>query len=358
MNFLLSEQQLEIQRTVVRLLTERYDANAVHKVFDSATGFDENLWRDLADMGLTGLHLPEAYGGSQLELIDLAIVAEALGAAAAPVPLFGHWLAGLAINLAGDEEQKARWLPKLASGEVIATVAWAEGDGCWQPEEWDLEGGTHLTGRKAFVEGLPMAGLIVVGTRQGGLMLVASDAPGIAVQSVDSVDRTRRVSSITFNNTPAELLINGHAQSARLRDAALALLAADAFGGASRCVAMSMEYAKVREQYGAPIGQFQGLKHQLVNTAVEIEPARGLFWFAAHAFDHLPDEAPSACALAKAHLGERYMQAARDCIEAHGGIGYTWEYPAQIYFKRAMFDYTYLGRPAQHRARYAEMVYG
>jgi alkylation response protein AidB-like acyl-CoA dehydrogenase len=144
--------------------------------------------------------------------------------------------------------------------------------------------------------------------------------------------------------------------SARVRDAGLVLLAADAFGGAQRLLEMSVEYAKTRQQFGVTIGSFQGLKHQLANLAVEIEPARGLYWYAAHAFDHVREESERTAALAKAHLTHVYMQAARDSVEAHGGIGFTWECDVQIYFKRAMFDRAFLGTPATHRERAAALA--
>ena len=141
-----------------------------------------------------------------------------------------------------------------------------------------------------------------------------------------------------------------------MRDAGLVLLAADAFGGAQRLLEMAVEYAKTRQQFGVTIGSFQGLKHQLANLAVEIEPARGLYWYAAHAFDHVREESERTAALAKAHLTDVYMQAARDSVEAHGGIGFTWECDVQIYFKRAMFDRAFFGTPATHRERAAALA--
>jgi alkylation response protein AidB-like acyl-CoA dehydrogenase len=158
---------------------------------------------------------------------------------------------------------------------------------------------------------------------------------------------------VRFEGARAEGLAQGVRAAPRLRDAGLVLLAADAYGGASRCVEMAVEHAKTRQQFGVPIGRFQALKHQLANLAVEVEPSRALAWWAAHAFDHIPGEAERAAALAKAHCTERYMQVARDTVEAHGGIGFTWECDVQIYFKRALFDRAWLGTPSQHRERAA-----
>jgi alkylation response protein AidB-like acyl-CoA dehydrogenase len=278
-----------------------------------------------------------------------------LGRAAAPGPFLGHVLAGLAIKLAGTDEQRLHWLPRLASGECLATVAFGEGESCWQAEQWGLEvRDGRLDGGKRHVPFAPHADLIVVGLAGGKLALVERSAAGMTITPQRNNDRTRRLADVAFRATPVEALPGDG--GARLRDAALVLLAADAFGGASRCIEMAVDYAKVREQFGVPIGRFQGLKHQIVNAAIEIEPARGLYWYAAHAWDHVPESAAQSAALAKAHLTDRYLQAARDCVEAHGGIGYTWEYDLQIFVKRAMFNYAWLGAPAVHLQRVAQLA--
>jgi alkylation response protein AidB-like acyl-CoA dehydrogenase len=287
-------------------------------------------------------------------MIDLAIVAEELGRAAAPGPFFGHSLACIAIAHGGSEEQKSKWLPRLASGECIGSIAFAEADGRWQPNDWQLPDAELLNGEKIFVPYADTADVIVVGCRGGELALLETSGIDLNYTAINVGDRTRRLHRIFFANAPAQLLGTG-TDSIRVRDAALILLAADAFGGASRCVDMAVDYAKTREQFGQSIGQFQALKHQLADMAVEIEPARGLYWFAAHAWDHLPEQAERSAALAKAHLTDRYLQIARNTVEAHGGIGYTWECDVQILVKRAMFDFSFCGSPASHRARCAAL---
>lgn len=356
MNFLLSEQQIGMQHALGRMLKERCDSAQLHRVFDGDSGFDEALWQSLSQMGVPGLLVPEAFGGAGLELIDLALCAEVLGAAAAPAPFLGHSLATLAITLAGSAGQKRKWLPKLANGELIAAMAFAESEERWQPDEWRLTAESQLSGAKSFVTFAPQASLFVIGVQGPGIVIAEANADGLKIEPFDNIDRTRRCSRLICEATPVEALPHGAEHTERIRDAALVLLAADAFGGASRCVELAVEYAKVREQYGVPIAQFQALKHQLANMAVEIEPARGLYWFAAHAFDHLPEQRARAAALAKAHVTDRFLQIARDTVEVHGGVGYTWEYDIQIYLKRAMFDYAYLGQPAIHRARYAALA--
>jgi alkylation response protein AidB-like acyl-CoA dehydrogenase len=355
-NFDLSEEQDLLQETVRQYATNVCPPTRRREIFDGADGHDTELWRGLLELGLGAIAVPDEFGGAGLELLDLALVAEVLGAEAVPGPFLGHALAGLAILYGGSDAQRKTWLPKLASGERLGTIAFAEGDGRWQPEDWTLRSGAALDGAKAHVPFGAHADLFVVGTRGGGLALCERGARGLAVEPLSGIDRTRRIARLSLSETPCEPLPAGPAAAARVRDAALVLLAADAFGGASKLVDMSVDYARTRQQFGVTIGSFQGLKHQLANMAVEIEPARGLYWYAAHAFDHVPDEAERSAALAKAHLGQVYMQIARDAVEAHGGIGFTWECDVQIYFKRAMFDRAFLGAPAVHRERAAALA--
>ena len=356
MNFDLSEEQQMLQETVRQFLDNECPATTLREIFDGETGFEPGLWKGMAEMGLAGLHLPEEHGGGGLEILDLAVLSEVMGAMAAPGPWFGHVLAGLAIAEAGSDAQKAAWLPKLATGDAIGTIALGETDSGWLPDQWSLAAGEKLSGTKRHVVFAEHADVIVVGTAGGGLALVEKGASGIEIKDLDGADRTRRVSEVVFQDTPAELLPGGEAASGRLCDVGLVLLAADAFGGAQRLVEMCTEYAKTREQFGVTIGHFQALKHQLANMAVEIEPARGLYWYAAHAMDHATDESERTAAVAKAHITDRYMQIARDAVEAHGGIGFTWECDVQIWFKRAMFDRAFLGTPSAHRERAAQLA--
>jgi len=355
-NFDLTEEQDLLQETVRQFAANECPPGRVRAIFDGDQGHDPALWKGLLELGLGAIAVPDEYGGAGLELLDLALASEVLGAGAVPGPFLGHSLAGLALLYAGSDAQKKSWLPKLASGEAIGTVAFAEGEGRWQPEDWTIAGGATLSGVKAHVPFGAHADLYVVGTRGGGLALVERGARGFEVEPLAGIDRTRRLSELRFADTPCEALPGGPAAAARVRDAGLVLLAADAFGGAARLLEMSVEYAKTRQQFGITIGSFQGLKHQLANMAVEVEPARGLYWYAAHALDHLPAESERSAALAKAHLTQVYMQVARDAVEAHGGIGFTWECDVQIYFKRAMFDRAFLGAPAAHRERAAALA--
>lgn len=355
MNFLLSEEQLALVDSVAGLLRSNCDALHVHKVFDTPgeAQFDAALWSALCEMGLPAIIVPEEQGGLGLGMVDLAIVAEALGKAVAPVPFLGHALATIAISLGGSDAQKAKWLPKLATGEVLGTVALCEGKGGWMPDQWALSGAS-LTGTKALVPNAAEADLIIVGTSDG-LALVEKVA-GYTSTRLDSADRTRPVDKVTFDGTAAEALPEGQAVTPRLIDAAAVLLAADSFGGADHCVTMSVEYAKIRQQYGQPIAGFQGLRYQLVAMALATEPSRGLYWYAAHAWDSIPEKSSHAASQAKAHLTDTYLQVTRDTVEAHGGIGFTWEHDTHLYMKRAMQNWAWLGSPSRHRMRAADLA--
>jgi alkylation response protein AidB-like acyl-CoA dehydrogenase len=338
MDFGLSEDQELLQETVRGFVRGECPVPRLREIYD-AGGFEPALWKGLAELGCAGLALPEAHGGAGLELLECALVSEALGAGAFPGPFLEHTLAGLAIRLGGSDAQRARWLPALAAGEVIGSVALGESGERWLPAQWTaaLEGG-RLSGAKAFVPHGARAGLLVVGTRGGGLALVEGGAPGLACAPVDSVDRTRAVDMLRLEGTPAEPLPGGREAAPRVVDAGLVLLAADAFGAAWRMIDLTRDYVLARKQFGQPLAQFQAVKHQLANLVTDTEPCRGLWWFAAHAFDHRADESGKAAAIAKAHVTE---------VAADVGRGA---------FERALFDRHFLGAPDLHHDRNAALA--
>jgi alkylation response protein AidB-like acyl-CoA dehydrogenase len=358
MDFDLSEEQWLLDETVRRFCAEEIPLTRLAKLYDDDEKLDRKLWQGMGELGLHGIAIPESHGGSGLEMLDLAVVSEALGYGAAPGPFLGHALAGLALLWAGSEAQQKKWLPKLASGEAVGSFAAGEGKERWQPEEWGLSAnGGMLMGGKRHVPYVSDADLFVVGLAGGGLGLVESGAPGLVAQEVDGVDRTRRLGRLSFDGTSCEMLPNANAEvCARLRDAALILVAADAYGGAWRAVEFTLDYAKTREQFGQTISHFQAVKHAIADMAAEIRPAQALHWYAAHCFDHRPAEAPRMAALAKAHLGERFNEVARQMVILHGGVGYTWRFHVQVWLKRAMFDRAWFGSPHVHRERAAELA--
>ncbi len=361
MKFDLSEDQRLLQDQIARYLEREFPEARLRKAFDNDSGFDTDLWKGLMALGLGGVMVPEEYGGLGLELLDLAVISETLGYAAAPGPFLGHVLAGLAITLAGDKAQKAHWLPKLASGEVIATVALGESQNAWFPDQWQLSGTTSLMGEKRNVMNALQAKLFVVGTKGGGLVLVFDQSESLVITSPEVTDRTRRIYHMNFNGVHFEPLAGkspgGILNTAwRVCDAGQILLSADAYGGARLMLDMSVSYAKEREQFGVAIGHFQAVKHQLADMALMIEPNFALYWYAAHAFDHIDSDRSRMASIAKAHITECYSRVCRQAIEIHGGIGYTWEHSAHIWLKRSMLDWAYLGAPTVHRARATDMA--
>lgn len=356
MNFGLSEEQELLQQTVRQYMDNESPVSRVRELFDGDAAYDPAAWKGLCELGIAGLMVPEEHGGAGLGMVDLALVAEVLGHAAFAGPFLGHALAVVALLEGGSDAQKAKWLPRLSAGDALGAVAFGEDDGHWSPGEWTASvSDGAVSGVKEWVPGGAGADLLVVGVAGGELVLVDGSAAGVSIEPVDSMDRTRRCDRVTLDGAPCEALGGGLATAERVRDAALVLLAADAFGGATRLLEMTVAYAQTREQFGQTIAHFQAVKHQLANMAVEVEPARGLYWYAAYAWDDLPDESARAAAHAKAHITDRFMDVSREAVELHGGIGFTWECDVQFWFKRAMFDRTFLGAPAVHRERAAEL---
>jgi len=360
MNFGLSEEQLLFKQSLRRLLEEQCPTARVRTVMDSDSGHDPVLWQSLADMGVAGLTVPARFGGAGLEMLDLALGAEELGSGAVPGPFLGDALAAVALVESDDEEQKARWLPKIAAGEALLTVAYGEEDSQWDPAHLSARAhGRRITATKPLVPYPAESQAMLVAAREDGepgLWIVERGAPGVGITSLKVVDRTRRLSAVTFRDSPAVKIRGGARALARSLDAGAILLAADAFGGAKHCLETTVRYALERVQFGQPIGAFQGVKHQLANLACDLEPALSLWWYAAHAFDRIRDQSERHAALAKAHLTDLFDRAARECTELHGGIGFTWEYDLQLWFRRSVFDRSFLGEAAYHRERAATLA--
>jgi acyl-CoA dehydrogenase len=353
--FLLDEDQKSLQEGIGRILGNDRIQPRVRAVLDGKKTWDDETWQELVEFGLPALLVPEENDGMGLSLIELAVCAEELGRSAAAVPFLGHALATIAIIEGGSEEQKARYLPKLASGELIGSVALSDANDTWAPADWTLaaEGG-KITGRKRNVPHGAIASLLVVGLAGGRLGVVETSQGGVSADTFEVVDLTRPICSIDFDGAPIDLLAEGPAAATRLWDAALALLSADAFGGCWRILTMTTEYVKVREAFGAKLADFQAIKHQLANLALEVEPTRGLYWFAAYSYAKEPAKVSHVASLAKAQTSEVYLETTRLCTELHGGIGFTWEYDSHIWLKRAMFNLAWAGRPQRLFLRAAD----
>ena len=354
MDFDLSAEQKMLQRSLSGLLDDMVEPTRLVQM--DASQVDElraKIDAALFDMGLAGILVDEAAGGLGMGLLTLAVVAEELGRHAAPSCIVRNALAAWTVSQAGDDAQKDQWLPGLLDGRVRAAFAVQTAEG-WSPGCWSAPASDGLL-RRRNVEGALDAQLLIVGLEGPRLGV----APREAVSFDDfraPLDATRPVIDLTVQALSVDPLQDSDGIVGRLRDAQVILLAADAYGAGQRAFDMSVEYAKTRSQFDRLIGSFQGLKHQLANLAVEIHPARYLAWYAAHAWDTERRDAEHASALAKAHVPDVAVRTARATVEAHGGIGYTWEYPLHLYLKRAMFDRVAWGGVDEHRVRAASLA--
>ena len=356
MQFALTDEQRMIREAARKFFAARIDSTHLHAVIDGAAdGVD--LWHAAAgEMGLAGLVVPEQHGGAGLGMVELAIVAEAAGYHAAPLPLLaGVAMAAPALLAGGTDAQKAMWLPRLASGAVRGSVALTGPDG-------DIEragvtrSGDRLTGAAHFVPDGAGAELFIVAVADGAMALVLRTAPGGTVERCVSLDMTRPHAVLRLDDVVAEPLADAAAARAAALQGGWIALAADALGGAQACIERTVAYAKERVQFGRRIGSYQAVKHRLADMMVEIEQARSAVYWAACAADEGSADAPFAAHAAKAFATDAYASCAGNMIQLHGGIGFTWEHDAHIFFKRARADQALLGSPAWHRERIARLA--
>jgi alkylation response protein AidB-like acyl-CoA dehydrogenase len=359
MDFGLSEDQQLLKTTIGRFLAEQCPTTRVREIMEGGTGHDATLWTSLAELGVAALPIPEAHGGLGADLLDLALAAEELGYAATPGPFLGASMAAIGLAEGDNEELKARWLPQASAGSALGTIAIGEAESVWDPDAIAASvSDGKLSGRKPLVPYAAVSDFIVVAARDGeetGLWLVEAGAAGMEITTLSGNDMSRRLDDVVFDQTPARRVGDGHALE-RCLDAGLILISADAFGGARRCLEMTRDYSLEREQFGQPIGAFQSYKHQLADIAAEVEPCMSLYWYAAHTFDAFPDQTSKHAALAKLRIGEVFNDVAFKCTELHGGIGFTWEYDLQLWFRRALFDKAFLGEAVLHCDRVADMA--
>ncbi|GER17684.1 acyl-CoA dehydrogenase family protein [Variovorax boronicumulans] len=357
MEFALSADQKLLQDSLRRALERACPLDRVRRVAADDLPLDREVWRTLCEVGVPALLVPEAFGGLGLSLLDAALAAEELGRHVAPTPFLGTAvLAPLALREAGSAAQQDEWLPRLAAGECIAGVAIAEAvagarDGAGVTETHGL-----LNGSALFVLDAGAADVFIVADRAGGLHLVRADAQGLTRGALRSIDATRPLGELHFAQVKAEPLPNASpATLARLRSAGWALLAADTLGAGEAMIGQAVAYAKERRQFGRVIGSFQAVKHLCAEMAAALEPGRALVWYAAHAFDALPDEAALLAAHAKSHLSETGTFVARTATEVHGGMGITDLLGLHYWFKRIGFNRQLLGGPERVRHLAAEM---
>ncbi len=357
MRFGLSEEQRLLEETLARFLVEHVPTPRVREIMKRDDAHDVGLWRELAELGAAGVLVAAEHGGSGLGMLDAALVAQRLGHAAAPTPFLASGvMAPTALATAGTPAQQREWLPKLASGEAVLGVAVTEQVAARDGAGVRLDG-EQLRGTALFALDSGAARAYLVAAGPDSLYLVARDAPGLATTTLATVDETRRVAELVLDGVRPADAIGGRggarAAIARMLDAGRIALAADALGACDRALALSVDYAKQRKQFGRLIGSFQAVKHLCAEMVAEIEPARALLWYAAHAFDAAPEESALHALLAKSHLSEVATRVVRTATEVHGGIGFTDECDLHLWFKRVALDRQLLGGPERLRAQAA-----
>ena len=375
MDFGLSEEQELLQQSARDFLARECPTALVRELMRSEDGYARGFHEKLAAMGWTGLIIPDSFGGLGLSMLDLAVLSEEMGRVVMPGPFFSSSvLAALSLIYGGASALKKEWLPRIAAGEAVATLAFIEesdrldGDGIVARAS-KTRTGYRLNGVKMFVLDAAAADFLVVAARSRGqgesgicLFLVPRDTPGMSVQPLYNVDQTRRPYEVVLRNVdvPASARVADETKGwkilSRVIDAACVVLAADSLGGAQRALEMAVEYSKVREQFGRPIGSFQAVKHICAEMVSEIEPARSLVWYAAYAYDNETRGAARAASMAKARLSDVYARSTNRAVQIHGGIGFTWEHDMHLWFKRAKWNEAAFGDATYHRERLANLA--
>jgi acyl-CoA dehydrogenase len=342
MNFDLSDEQKMLAEQANGLLGERSSPDRLRALIDQGAEWDEPLWRELAEMGFLGAAIPEEFGGVGMTRLDLAVISEELGRANTALPFFSSIvLAAEAIALAGTEEQKARWLPGIASGETVATFAYAEGPGGWEIERLKavVRDGV-LSGVKGPVAdaGVAQIAVVLASDGAGGALLgvVELDQPGVTRTKLQSFDELRAHYELAFEGVTFTPLTGAPAAEVLpvLFDRAAVQAAFEAVGGADACLKMARDYAMERQIFGRPLAGYQSIKHKLADIFVDIELARSSAYYAAWAATYGEDELPAAAAAARLSATGAFENAARENIQVHGGIGYTFEANCHFYYRR------------------------
>jgi len=383
MNFGFNEEQELLRSTARKFFDNECASETVRKLMDGPEGMTPDLWKKIAEQGWTGLIFADEHGGMGLGFVDLVVLMEEMGRAVVPGPFFSTvLLGGLAIREAGTEPQKKAWLPKIASGEARATLAWMEPSAELGARGITLQAtakgaGFTLDGTKLFVHDAHTADVIVVAARTSAgkdpqaeqnpedgvsLFLVPKGTPGLTVTLLPTMDQTRKLCEVGFANVSvgADALMGqagaGWAPLSRVLDSATVALCAEMCGGAQKVLEMTVEYAKIRQAFGRPIGSYQGVKHKAADMLVDVENSKSITYYAAWAMDEGVPEGPLAASMAKAYVSDAYRRVAGAGIQLHGGIGFTWEHDLHLYFKRAKGSEFTFGDATWHRERVAQLV--
>jgi len=376
MDFGFSEEQEMLRSSARDFLTKEAPMTFVRAMMEDEVGFTGELWKKMAELGWMGLVLPEQYGGSGLDFVDLVVVLEEMGRTVLPGPFFSTVaLGGVGILEGGSDALKQELLPKLAAGDLKVTLAQLEPSGRWdadgiqttvKPDGKDVV----LSGTKLFVPDAHTADLVIVAGRAPGssgreglsLVLVDARATGVKVSQLKTMDQTRRLSEVVLTDVrvPAGRVLGTPGQGwgllDRMVDRGKVGLCAEMCGGAQKVLEMSVDYAKVREQFGKPIGSFQAIQHKCANMLVEVESSKSVTYYAAWAVANDAPEAPLAAAMAKAYCSDAYRHVSGEGIQIHGGIGFTWEHDMHLYFKRAKSSEVTFGDATWNRELVAQYI--
>jgi len=348
MNFDFSDEQKQLRDTARKFLAEKCPPKAVRAVVDGKAPYDRDLWKGLAEMGLLGVAIPESYGGTGAGHLELCVIAEEIGRSLAPVPFSSTvYLAAEALMLAGSEAQKHKWLPRIAAGEAVGTLALFEGKGNPQPQAIKLAAANGtLDGVKKPVADGAICDFAIVAARTGStgrdtdisLFLVDMKAAGVETRLFANVDPSRGQAEVTFKACKAEPLGaagEGWSIVSQVLDRAAILTAFEQVGGADRALEMGRDYALDRIAFGRPIGSFQAIKHMLADMYVSATLARSNCYYGAWALSTNAAELPEAAAAARISATQAFQHCAKNNIQVHGGMGFTWEFDCHLYYRRA-----------------------
>ena len=365
MYFDLNDEQQQIKETAKEFLAARYKSERIRELLDSELGFEESDWKEMVELGWTGLALPEEHGGQGLGIVELAAVFEEMGYALAPGPLLSNTVVGLALALNGSEDQKSEYLAPLASGEKRGTPALIDAGSAATIGEFEMEaeagsGGVSLNGEKILVMDAEAADFLLVATGDGKRHIVDTEASGLSIEAEDSIDPTRRFYSIRFEGVevPAEQTLPAKGEDYfRVFHRVCVAISAELTGIAQRTMEMAVDYAKERQQFGRPIGSYQAVSHRCAQMLLETEGARSATYYAAWAADASPDDLQLAASMAKAYASDAGWRVPDQSLQVHGGIGFTWEHDLHFFLKRARVDASMFGDSHWHRERVADSIF-
>ena len=368
MNFGLTEEQEVLRSVTRRFLDERAPMATVREIMESPDALDEKLWTGMAELGWLGLIIDEDHGGAGLGWVDLVVLLEETGRGLLPSPLISTSLAAAAISEFGTDAQKQRYLPSLADGRAIGTLAVLEESDIVGPDGIALsgnpdDGGYRLSGTKRFVHDAVAATVFIVPFLAGGkeitLGIVEANAEGVTPKSYATMDETKRMADVAFDNvlvsSDAILTGDGTAALARMLDLAAVAVTAEMVGAMDKDLEITSQYAKDRVQFDQPIGKYQGVKHPLAEMYVDVETSRSLLYYAAWCVQEQPASLPLAAARAKAYASESFVRIGIDGVQLHGAIGFTAEYDIQLYLKRSKWALPAFGDADHHYGRVASL---